>query len=107
MKARYYELALALHPDRTAALSPAAQQWADRRFALLTSAWQTLSDPVRRRAYEQELDLSAVGDRTRIAHWMKRHRPPERIDAPPHVQRELSAARSGSASSSRCSSTQH
>ena len=92
IKASYYSLALQLHPDRTSGLSPSAQQWADHRFALLTTAWQTLSDPTKRRLYEQALDLNAIGDRGRIQHWAQRHRPPERLEAPPGVKEELDKA---------------
>ena len=89
LKSSYYSLALQYHPDRTQGLSASAQQWTDNRFSLLTTAWQTLSDPVKRRRYEQELDLNAVGDASRIRHWTQRHRPPERVEAPAHVQQEL------------------
>ena len=97
VKASYYSLALQYHPDRTGALSPTVQRWTDHRFALLTTAWQTLSDPNKRRLYEQSLDLSAIGDRGRMHHWVQRHRPPERLDAPAHVQHELEQARNKSA----------
>jgi hypothetical protein len=97
VKASYYSLALQYHPDRTGGLSPSVQQWTDQRFALLTTAWQTLSDPTKRRLYEQSLDLGAIGDRERLQHWVQRHRPPERLDAPPHVQDELEQARKKSA----------
>ena len=93
IKASYYSLALQYHPDRTGGLSPSAQQWTDHRFALLTTAWQTLSDPMKRQRYEQDMDLSAVGDAGRIRHWTERHRPPERVEAPEGVRQEMELQR--------------
>ncbi|HEV7721967.1 MAG TPA: J domain-containing protein [Iamia sp.] len=51
----YVALARRFHPDAHADRSPAEQAHADRRMRDVNEAWSALSDPTRRRAYDQTL----------------------------------------------------
>lgn len=51
----YVALARRFHPDAHADRSPAEQAHADRRMRDVNEAWSALSDPARRRAYDQAL----------------------------------------------------
>ena len=83
IKATYYQLALHFHPDRTSHYSAEVKSWSERRFRLLSTAWRTLSDPIRRQQYDTQRLLNAVGDTHRMQHWLRVHRPPDELAPPP------------------------
>lgn len=49
----YVKLARRFHPDAHAGRSPAERAHAERRMRDVNEAWTTLSDPTRRRAYDE------------------------------------------------------
>jgi hypothetical protein len=51
----YVALARRFHPDAHAGRSEAERAHADRRMADVNAAWSALSDPARRRAYDESL----------------------------------------------------
>lgn len=53
----YLRLARAHHPDHHVAAGRAEQAAAERRMREVNAAWQVLSDPERRRRYDDGLDL--------------------------------------------------
>ena len=88
IKSTYYRLALHYHPDRTSHYSADVKDWSDRRFRLLSTAWRTLSDPIKRQQYDVQRSLNAVGDSHRMQHWLRVHRPPEELMPPPEEMSE-------------------
>lgn len=42
-----------------------------------------IGTPIARQYYDTFRDLSSVGDRDRMGHWLAVHRPPEAITPPP------------------------
>ena len=51
----YVALARRFHPDAHAGRTPAERVHAERRMRDVNEAWATLSDPARRRAYDESL----------------------------------------------------
>jgi curved DNA-binding protein CbpA len=77
IKSAYRELAMRLHPDKLLAvqssLGEEEQRAAHEQLVAANTAWEVLSDPVRRRAYDVELRLVQVL-RTALGpegHWCK------------------------------------
>jgi hypothetical protein len=89
----YHKAAKLYHPDVIAgkqltsksANNRAYEQWAAQHFTSVTQAYNILSVPIARQYYDTFRDLSSVGDRHRMGHWMNVHRPPEAITPPPLV----------------------
>ena len=54
----YVKLARRFHPDGHADRSPAERAHADRRMRDVNAAWSALSDPARRRAYDEAMTLA-------------------------------------------------
>lgn len=54
----YLRLARVHHPDHHVADARAEQVAAERRMREVNAAWQVLSDPERRRRYDEQLDLA-------------------------------------------------
>lgn len=76
IKRRYKQLVRQYHPDVAR-----DKQVAHRLFIQITEAYQALSDPVRRRAYDQTLDLESKAAASTAA---SRSQPPPRAHAPTH-----------------------
>ncbi len=83
LKESYFKLAKQFHPDVYVRVEEKFQKWAERRFAAIGVAYSILSDPVKRQHYDTFFDLTAIGDRDRMLHWLAIHRPPERIEYKP------------------------
>lgn len=71
----YVALARRFHPDAHADRSPAERAHADRRMRDVNEAWSALSDPARRRAYDETLARARPAAPTRP-------RPPGKAWAP-------------------------
>ena len=52
IKSAYKKLALKHHPDRHSGASPNAKEMAERKFQEVAAAYEVLSDPVKRSAYD-------------------------------------------------------
>lgn len=61
----YLALARRFHPDAHADRSPAERSHAERRMREVNEAWAALSDPARRRAYDEEHAPGTAGARSR------------------------------------------
>ena len=73
LKARYRELARKYHPDQLEQLSPDIQSEAAAEMAAINEAYDTLSDPELRSAYDQRLHLNGAAERAQA----------ERVDPTP------------------------
>lgn len=75
IKASYRRLALQLHPDKT------ADSDLHRRFHLVQKAWEVLSDPITRKAYDRELlrkeSEGLHAEKMILGLWLRRDRPLE------------------------------
>lgn len=63
IKTAYREKARRVHPDRVAKEN---EQWALQEMAALNVAWSVLSDPARRRAYDESLQQGPVSNAARV-----------------------------------------
>jgi molecular chaperone HscB len=83
----YHDLGRRIHPDRFASASPTIRDASLRATALLTRAYRTLRDPVRRGLYWLELHGHKLGDNNKQV-------PPDLVELVFEVQEQLSELRS-------------
>jgi len=78
---QYHKFAKQYHPDKTSEWDELKRQWAESKFKLISTAYNVLSCPQKRQHYDTFMDLYAIGNQSRMMHWMAIHRPPPGINS--------------------------